>query len=65
MSQSLDTAPPWWDGTISINFSEREWEYIRNVLQQDLVHFGSILGKDARSMQTNIIDRIEKNLGIE
>jgi hypothetical protein len=57
--------PPYWEGQIGISFTREEWKYIKYVLQDDFVQWGGILPQDAHEMQSNIIDRIEKNLGIE
>lgn len=65
MSQPIDDSPPWWDGTIAIPFSRDEWKYIIEVLLDDLVYHYGLLDSEAETMAKNIVDRIEKGIGIE
>jgi hypothetical protein len=67
MPQPIDMSFPWWDGTISIPFSTNEWEYILNGLYS-LVDNAPVLGWAGTEVETdirNVIDRIEKNIGLE
>ena len=62
--QPIDDSPPWWDGTIAIPFSIEEWKLIADNLQWE---YGSLC--DDKNCDcvivNNIIDRIEKGIGIE
>jgi hypothetical protein len=65
--QPIDTSPPWWDGTVAIALSPKEWEYVVNGLS-NLINNGYIwdssdIGFDMSIR--NIIDRIEKGMGWE
>lgn len=51
------------DNQIAIFFTREEWECVRGCIQY-AVHYSALSTEDA-SMEENIIDRIEKNLGIE
>jgi len=65
--QSIDTSPPWWNGNIAIDFSPNEWEYVINGLSA-LIETAHMWGWADTAVETdirNIIDRIEKNLGVE
>jgi hypothetical protein len=65
--QSIDTSPPWWDGNIAIPFSTNEWEYVLNGLSA-LIDNAYLWGWADTEVETdirNIIDRIEKNIGVE
>jgi len=67
MNQPIDTGFPWWDGNISIPFSTNEWEYIISGLSS-LIENAHVWGWADTAVETdirNIIDRIEKNIGIE
>jgi hypothetical protein len=67
LNQPINTAPPWWDGTIAIAFSTNDWEYILNGLYS-LVENAPLLGWAGTEVETdirNIIDYIEKNIGLE
>jgi hypothetical protein len=67
MNQPIDTSYPWWDGNISIPFSTNEWEYIINGLSS-LIENAHVWGWADTAVETdisNIIDRIEKNIGLE
>jgi hypothetical protein len=64
MNQPIDTAPPWWDGTISINFTQEEWMGIANELRM-LYNIPEFPENDYDYMIINIIDRIDKNIGLE
>lgn len=65
MPQPIDTSPPWWDGTIAIPFSVQEWKYIIDVLLDDLVYHYGLVDAEAEIVTKNIVDRIEKSIGIE
>ena len=65
MPQPIDTSPPWWDGTIAIPFSKDEWKYIIEVLLDDLIYHHGLIDSEAETMAKNIVDRIEKGIGIE
>ena len=65
MPQQIDTSPPWWDGTIAIAFSESEWKYIVQVLNDDLIYHYGLINNKSETMARNIMDRIEKGIGIE
>lgn len=54
----------WWDGTISINFSREEWQGIVTELRI-LYQIPNFPENDYDIMLVNIIDRIEKNVGLE
>jgi hypothetical protein len=62
--QPIDTSPPWWDGTIAINFSVEEWQGIITELRM-LYQIPGFPENDYDIMLVNIIDRIEKNVGLE
>lgn len=64
MPQPIDTSPPWWDGTISIAFSVEEWKGIFRELQM-LYSIPGFPYSEHDQMMVNIIDRIEKGIGIE
>jgi hypothetical protein len=64
MNQPIDTGPPWWDGTISIPFLLEEWQGILTELRM-LHQIPSFPENDYDLMLINIMDRIEKNLGVE
>ena len=63
MTQPIDTSPPWWDGTIAIAFSLEEWGAIINELRY-LEQRGYIQEKYNPTI-FNIMDRIEKGIGVE
>ena len=67
MNQSIDTSPPWWNGNIAIDFSTNEWEYILNGLYSllDSSHIWGWAETHVESDIKNVIDRIEKNIGLE
>jgi len=65
--QSINTSHPWWNGNVAIDFSTDEWEYILNGLSS-LVETAHMWGWADTAVEMdirNIIDRIEKNLGVE
>lgn len=67
MNQPIDNSPPWWDGTISIPFSQVEWEYILNGLSV-LIDNAYLWGWATTEIEDdirNIIDRIEKGIVVE
>ena len=64
MPQPIDTSPPWWDGTIAINFSIEEWEAIVSELYM-LYAIPTFPENYYDEMIINIIDRIQKGIGIE
>ena len=64
MNQPIDTSPPWWDGTIAIAFSVKEW----NIIMDNLAWEYSTSCSDSEcdcKMVMNIVDRIEKGIGVE
>ena len=66
-TQPIDTSPPWWNGNLAIDFSTNEWEYILNGLHS-LIDNSYVLGWAGTEVEIdikNIIDRIEKNIGVE
>ena len=65
MPQPIDDSPPWWDGTIAIPFSKDEWRYIIEVLLDDLIYHSGLITDESEALARNIIDRIEKGIGIE
>lgn len=66
MPQPIDTSPPWWDGTIAIAFSVDEWKFIINNLNWEYVPMcGDPESGCGCAEAANIIDRIEKGIGIE
>ena len=65
MSQPIDTSPPWWDGTIAIPFSVQEWEYMIQVLNDDLIYHHGLINDESKTMSKSILSSIEKNIGIE
>jgi hypothetical protein len=66
-SQPIDTSPPWWDGNIAIPFSTNEWEYVLNGLSSllDNAYLWGWADTEVETDIRNIIDRIEKNIGLE
>lgn len=65
--QHIDNSPPWWNGNIAIPFSTNEWEYVLNGLY-GLLDNAYLWGWEDTAVETdirNIIDRIEKNIGVE
>lgn len=56
--------PADWRGTIGIDFSVEEWQGILTELRM-LYQIPSFPENDYDVMLTNIMDRIEKNLGLE
>ena len=60
--QPIDTSPPWWDGTIAINFSKEEWDAIATELSM-LYSIPNFPQDDYDVMIVNIIDRIQKGIG--
>lgn len=65
MNNSIDTSPPWWDGQIAIPFTRDEWLFLLNYLRDDLEYFDGIITDKVADTMLNIVDRIEKNLGVE
>jgi hypothetical protein len=66
MPQPIDTSPPWWDGTIAIPFSVEEWKEIVGILDSHVRFQLDYVGDDIDvEMPLNIIDRIEKGIGVE
>lgn len=65
--QHKDTSPPWWNGNIAIDFSTNEWEYVLNGLGAllDNAYVWGWADTEIEEDIRNIIDRIEKNLGVE
>jgi len=64
IGRPIDLSPPWWDGTIAIPFSAEEWEGILTELRM-LHQIPSFPENDYDQMLINVMDRIEKNIGIE
>jgi hypothetical protein len=64
MPQPIDMSPPWWDGTVAINFTPDEWRSIANELRM-LYFLPEFPENEYDHMLINIIDRIEKSLGEE
>jgi hypothetical protein len=64
MPQPIDMSPPWWDGTIAINFTPDEWDGILKELKM-LYQIPEFPENDYDTMIVNIIDRIEKSVGLE
>ena len=64
MNQPIDMSPPCWDGTIAIAFSVEEWEAIVSELYM-LYEIPTFPENDYDLMLINIIDRIQKNVGVE
>jgi len=64
MKQPINTSPPWWDGTIAINFTLDEWVGIVKELKM-LYQIPEFPENDYDAMIVNIIDRIEKSVGLE
>ena len=55
--------PPYWEGQIGIEFTRGEWEAIIDSIQYYMnFHYGFDEDFD---VERNIVDRIQKNLGIE
>jgi hypothetical protein len=65
VNQPIDTSPPWWDGTIAIPFSVEEWEYMIQVLNDDLIYHYGLIDDESETMSKNIMDRIQKSIGVE
>ena len=65
MPQPIDTSPPWWDNTFAIPFSKDEWKYIIEVLLDDLDYHYGLIDSETESVARNIVDRIERGIGIE
>lgn len=55
---------PWWDGKIAIEFTRHEWELIIHELRQ-LYYIPEFPETYDDRVIVNIIDRIEKNIGVE
>jgi hypothetical protein len=66
-SQPIDTSPPWWNGNVAIDFSPNEWEYVLNGLKGlvDNAYLWGWAGTEVEKDILNIMDRIEKNIGVE
>jgi hypothetical protein len=64
MPQPIDMSPPWWDGTIAINFTPDEWAGIVTELKM-LYQSPEFPKNNYDNMIVNIVDRIEKNVGLE
>ena len=66
-TRSIDTSHPWWNGNVSIEFSTDEWVYIINGLSSlvETAHMWGWAGTAVEKDILNIIDRIEKNIGVE
>lgn len=64
MTQPIDTSPPWWDGTVAIPFTVKEWNLILNNLVWEYSSTCSDTECDC-NVAMNIVDRIEKNIGQE
>ena len=62
--QPIDTSPPWWDGTIAINFSKEEWQGILTELRM-LYQIPEFPQDDYDMMLVNIMNRIEKEIEVE
>ena len=62
MPQPIDMSPPWWDGTIAINFSRAEWYGILTELRM-LYQIPEFPQDDYDVMLVNVMDRIERNIG--
>ena len=63
-TQPIHTSHPWWNGNVAIDFSTDEWEGILSELRM-LHEIPSFPENDHDLMLINIMDRIEKNMGIE
>jgi len=63
----MDTSPAWWNGNIAIDFSTNEWEYVLNGLSAllDNAYLWGWADTEVETDIRNIIDRIEKNIGLE
>jgi hypothetical protein len=59
MNQSISTSPPWWDGTIAINFSVEEWKAIFQELAM-LYEIPGFPENEKDDMIVHIMNRIEK-----
>lgn len=58
--------PPYWEGQIGIHFTREEWQEIVGILDQHVRFQLDYVGSDVDvDMPRNIIDRIEKGIGIE
>lgn len=55
---------PSWEGQIGIAFTREEWLSIKGCLEYT-INYSVVDYPDECQMELNIIDRIEKNLGIE
>lgn len=55
---------PWWDAKIGIDFTRHEWELILHELRQ-LYYIPEFPETHEDKILVNIIDRIEKTLGVE
>lgn len=55
--------PPYWDGQIGIPFTREEWLEIIGCIEYS-IHYGETYPDECAS-ERNIVDRIQKNLGIE
>lgn len=55
--------PPYWEGQIGIAFTREEWEAIINTIEY-YTNFRYGFDEDF-VVERNIVDRIQKNLGIE
>lgn len=55
--------PPYWEGQIGMSFTRDEWKDILSCIQYT-VHYSAAYPDECLS-EINIMDRIEKNLGIE
>ena len=64
MPQPIDDSPPWWDGTIAIPFSVEEWKAILTEIGY-LYNIPGFPNGEYDEMVVNILDRIEKGIGIE
>ena len=49
----------------SIAFSKKEWNYIVQVLKEDLIYHHGLINDESETISRRIIDRIEKDMGIE
>lgn len=56
--------PPYWEGQIGIDFTKHEWELILHELMQ-LYYIPEFPSTNEDNILVNIIDRIQKNIGVE
>ena len=62
--QSIDTSPPWWDGTVAIAFSIEEWETILHELAM-LYQIPAFPSTKEDEMVVSIMNKIRENIRID